>query len=76
MYLSRCCRKNKKAAEENLSQLIENRLFKYIGIDCDADTGLYVYANKKSFQEIATETGYCKQVIVNRLLSNGCIEAC
>ena len=63
MYLSRSCRKNRKAAEENLSQLIETRLFKYIGIDRDADTGLYVYANKKSFQEIATETGFCKQAV-------------
>lgn len=54
---------NKKVAEENLSQLIEIRLFKYIGIDRDVDTGLYVYANKKSFQEIATETGFCKQAV-------------
>ena len=63
MYLSRSCRKNRKAAEENLSQLIETRLFKHIGIDRDVDTGLYVYANKKSFQEIAAETGFCKQAV-------------
>lgn len=62
-YLRRYNLKNKKVAEENFSQLIEARLFKYIGIDRDIDTGLYVYANKKSFQEIATETGFCKQAV-------------
>ena len=63
-YSSRYYRlENKKVAEENLSHLIETRLFKYIGIDRDVDTGLYVYANKKSFQEIATETGFCKQAV-------------
>ena len=62
-YSSRYRLENKKVAEENLSHLIETRLFKYIGIDRDVDTGLYVYANKKSFQEIATETGFCKQAV-------------
>lgn len=62
-YSNRYRLENKKVAEENLSQLIETRLFKYIGIDRDVDTGLYVYANKKSFQEIATETGFCKQAV-------------
>ena len=62
-YLSRNRCKSKKVAEENLSQLIETRLFKYIGIDRDVNTGLYVYANKKTFQEIATETGFCKQAV-------------
>lgn len=55
--------KTNQIAEEKLSQLIETRLFKYIGIDRDVDTGLYVYANKKSFQEIATETGFCRQAV-------------
>ena len=62
-YSSRYRLENKKVAEENLSHLIETRLFKYIGIDRDVDTGLYMYANKKSFQEIATETGFCKQAV-------------
>lgn len=55
--------KTNQIAEEKLSQLIETRLFAYIGIDRDIDTGLYVYSNKKTFQEIAGETGVCKQAI-------------
>lgn len=55
--------KTNRIAEEKLSQLIETRLFAYIGIDRDVDTGLYVYSNKKTFQEIASEAGVCKQAI-------------
>jgi len=63
IYAKAHCSKLKRIDEERLPQLIETRLFAYIGIDRDVDTGLYVYSNKKTFQEIADETGFCKQTI-------------